>query len=290
MAQRNTKKLRRPRGNDILKVGIIGFSLIIAAFILKSPEPSERASLNPVLVEEFDSIQVPVPKEPIPVGTNLSKLDIDFVSYPRHQVPEGAITEPSLLSGYENSVPLPAQLPIFSANLRPVGSASLNIVEGRIPPGMRAMTIKVDATTAVEGWAAPGSVVDVLLVQEDKTTVVAEKVKILSSERSVEEMNEGGPRVPSTVTVLVSQEQCLAINTAIPLGRIAFALRSNQDEESWGSRTFTAANLNKTRKEATVSGFVSVKGEEGKDRSYALSDGKWIVAETKPEGFLRVDE
>ncbi len=289
MAQRTTKKLRRPRGNEILKVGIIGVSLVLAAFILKEPQV-ERASLNPVIVEEFDSIQVPVPREPVPAGTDLSKVDVELVSYPRHQVPDGAIIEAALLSGYENSVPLPAQLPIFSANLRPSGSVSLNAVEEKIPPGMRAMTIKVDATIAVEGWAAPGSVVDVLLVQEDKTTVVAERVKILSAERSVEEMQEGGPRVPSTVTVLVTQEQCLAINTAIPLGRIAFALRSSQDEESWSSRTFTAANLNKTRKEATVSGFVSVQGHEGGSRSYALSDGKWIVAETKPDGFLVAGE
>jgi pilus assembly protein CpaB len=225
----------------------------------------------------------------VAAGTDLSRIDLEFVSYPRHQIPEGAITDPTLLSGYESSVPLPAQLPIFSANIRQIGSVSLNAVEEKIPPGMRAMTIKVDATTAVEGWAAPGSVVDVLLVQEDKTTVIAERVKILSAERSVEELQEGGPRVPSTVTVLVTQEQCLAINTAIPLGRIAFALRSSQDEDSWNSRTFTAANLNKTKKEASVSGFVSVRGEGG-SRSYALADGKWIVADSKPDGFLVSEE
>lgn len=289
MAQRTSKKQRRPRGNEIAKVVFIGASLVIAALILREPPTSERASLNPVIVEEFDSISIPVPREPVAAGTDLSRIDVELVSYPRHQIPEGAITDPTLLSGYESSVPLPAQLPIFSANLRQIGSVSLNAVEEKIPPGMRAMTIKVDATIAVEGWAAPGSVVDVLLVQEDKTTVVAERVKILSAERSVEELQEGGPRVPSTVTVLVTQEQCLAINTAIPLGRIAFALRSSQDEESWNSRTFTAANLNKTRKEASVSGFVSVQGEEGA-RSYALSDGKWIVADTKPDGFLISEE
>lgn len=77
--------------------------------------------------------------------------------------------------------------------------------------------MRVDATSSVEGWAGSGSLVDVLLIQKDRTTVVAEKVKVLSSERSSSPVEGGAsPSVPSTATLLVTQEQCLAINTAIP--------------------------------------------------------------------------
>jgi Flp pilus assembly protein CpaB len=154
---------------------------------------------------------------------------------------------------------------------------------------MRAMTLKVDATAAVEGWAGSGTVVDVLLVEKDRTTVVAEKVRVLSAERSVSPVDSGGtPLVPSTVTLLVSQEQCLAINTAIPRGRIAFALRSGSDEDVWGDPIFTAERLKGgaviAEERASISGYALIRGGAGQ-KAYALANGRWVRAETIPEGF-----
>ena len=152
------------------------------------------------------------------------------------------------------------------------------------------MTVRVDVTSSVEGWAGSGSVVDVLLVEKDRTTVVAEKIRILSAERSVSPVEgSGAPSVPSTATLLVTQEQCLAINTAIPLGKIAFALRSNHDEESWIDVTYSSERLkggaSAAKLSGSISGYASLGGTEG-SRSFALADGKWIRAESVPEGFL----
>lgn len=292
MASRISEKQKRPpkRIDQFIKVGILSISLIIAAIILRSPANDQRASLNPSSLVEIEFIKVPVPREQVPAGVAIDTSNLDYISYPVSKVPEGAITDVALLLNRESAVSLPAKLPIFEQNLKGANQGGTNPVEERIPPGMRAMTIKVDATIAVEGWAAAGSLVDVLLVQEEKTSVVAEKVKILSAERSTTPYDgEGAPSVPNTVTLLVTQDQCLAINTAIPLGRIAFALRSSRDDESWNDTIFTASNFNRGAsgdKEAAVSGFVRVEGKEGESRSYALSDGKWIVADTKPDGFM----
>jgi Flp pilus assembly protein CpaB len=162
---------------------------------------------------------------------------------------------------------------------------------------MRAMTLRVDATSSVEGWAAAGAVVDVLLVQDDKTNVVAEKVKIISAERSVTPMSGGdeSPSIPSTVTLLVTQEQCLALNTAIPLGRIAFALRSNRDEENWATRSFSADRLRRggitTDTEMRITGYASVHDNGDADRKeFALSGDKWIRTDVVPEGFFSARE
>jgi Flp pilus assembly protein CpaB len=157
-----------------------------------------------------------------------------------------------------------------------------------IPAGMRAMTVKVDATTAVEGWAGSGAVVDVLLVTKDQTKVVAERVKILSAERSVSPVEGGAaPNVPNTVTLLVSQEQCLAINTAIPQGKIAFALRSQRDEQNWGNTFYTSDQLkgNQTARNVAkpaISGFVTINGQ---NKKFAYTDGRWVKTEEAPAGF-----
>jgi Flp pilus assembly protein CpaB len=152
------------------------------------------------------------------------------------------------------------------------------------------MTVRVDVTSAVEGWARSGSVVDVLLVEKNGTRVVAERVKIISTERSLSGAVTLDPTaaIPNTVTLLVTQEQCLAINTAIAVGKIAFALRSGADGESWRDGEFEAADLSnreaKTRK-PKVEGVISM-GRGAEKRRYALVEGKWIPADSMPAGFF----
>lgn len=151
------------------------------------------------------------------------------------------------------------------------------------------MTVSVDATAAVEGWARSGSIVDVLLVEKAKTAVVAEKVKVISAERSLSPVEaSGAATVPSTVTLLVTQEQCLAISTAVPLGRITFALRSSRDSGSWRDTHFAPEDLAPAEApspRAKVEGVVAFGGTGSRQR-FALVQGAWLPADDVPSGFL----
>jgi len=262
--------------------------MVAAAFIMsRKGAVVEARETQTQVVAQFDTVAVPVPVDMVPAGAKVSEIKLHMVSFPKHQLPQGALVS---LAGYLDAVttsPLPANIPLFKENLNATALSKNPVIE-RIPAGMRAMTIRVDATSAVEGWAGSGAVVDVLLVEKDKTSVIAENVKILSAERTVSPVEgAASPNVPSTVTLLVTQEQCLAINTAIPLGRIAFALRGGKDSENWSSTTFTAENLKggatiSDSKRGTIKGVIAVKGE----KSFALADGKWIKTEVVPEGFF----
>lgn len=262
---------------------VVCSSLFIVGAILSTRPPKAEARVDKIIVGTFDTIKVPVPANLVPVGTRVRNIPLQFTDYPKHQLPKDALTS---LDNYLEAVtvaPLPANLPIFSENLSHNAGSSNPVIE-RIPDGMRAMTLRVDATAAVEGWAGSGAIVDVLLVLENKTTVVAEKVKILSAERSVAPVEgSAAPNVPTTVTLLVTQEQCLAINTAIPRGRIAFALRAARDDGSWRNTSFSAERLQGgvEKKSAEIRGVVTTKG-----RAFALTDGRWIEAETIPSGFF----
>jgi Flp pilus assembly protein CpaB len=154
---------------------------------------------------------------------------------------------------------------------------------------MRAMTVRVDATAAVEGWARSGTVVDVLLVEKNRTTVVAEQVKIISTERSLSTTTSSSTAaIPTTVTLLVTQEQCLAINTAVALGRIAFALRSGADPDRWRDTHFVADDLNGSINKhaaARIEGAVTV-GVGGAKKNYALVNGRWVPSDAPPTGFF----
>lgn len=284
-----------------IKRGALGGLLIgggvVSALWLFAAKPAKGGNTVAVpepIVAAFDMVEVPVPIEPVMAGTRVRDIAFRQVSYPRHQVPADAVTDVRAISDLVAITALPAQLPLFTGNFNKRVSGLNSVIE-RIPAGMRAMTIKVDATSAVEGWAGSGSVVDVLLIAHERTSVIAEQVKILSAERVVEPV-EGAtsPQVPSTVTLLVDQEQCLAINTAIPLGKIAFALRSPDDQAGWETAQYSADRFKGKgaaveSEKRGVSGYISVSGQNG-GKSFALSGGKWVQTAVVPEGFRVMDE
>ena len=286
----NGIKLRRHSRSSLPGLALVAVAIVVAAVVLaRKPAPVQAREAAAPVVAAFDSITVPVPAEPVVAGTKVKDIKLKNVSFPKHQVPMGALQDMGTYLEAVAVAPLPANLPIFKENLSFTAFANNPVIE-KIPAGMRAMTIKVDATSSVEGWAGSGSIVDVLLVEKERTSVVAENVKILSAERSVTPVEgSASPNVPQTVTLLVTQDQCLAVNTAIPLGRIAFALRGKQDPASWGSTVFTADSLrfggSHNEKPSSVVGYVSVS-EKGNSKSFALTDGKWIKTEVVPEGFL----
>lgn len=232
---------------------------------------------------------VPVPTSEIAVGARIGTVRFRMKAQPATEMIAGAIRD---IADHRDSVALralPAGEPIYARDLQSSLAAHNPIVE-RIPVGMRAMAIKVDATATVEGWAGSGSTVDVLLVEREHTSVIAERVRILSAERSLTPVNsETTPAVPATVTLLVTQEQCLAIAAAAPLGKIAFALRRADDEERWGAVRYTVAaesgSAANDKRRVVING-AAVVGGPGNQRSYALTDGRWIATAVTPQGFF----
>jgi Flp pilus assembly protein CpaB len=244
---------------------------------------------EPIVVGSFDTVSVPVPIEPVKAGSLVRDVRFKLVQYPKHQLPEGAITNVESRYGAYVTRDLPAALPLFEANLS-LGMPVHNPVAERIPDGMRAMTVNVDVTSAVEGWAGSGSLVDVLLITPKGTRVIAEKVKILSTERIVAAVDgSASPEVPSTATLLVTQEQCLTISTAIPHGKISFVLRNTKDDGEWTNVRYAAGQLHSGIEpvaKSKMQGYIAMKDEQGGKKSYALRDGEWTKVQEAPAGFF----
>lgn len=294
MAVRITQRAHRKvvKGQFLLGIILVCVTVLVSVSMLRRPISQPKVETAAPIVGSFDVISVPVPSEYVPAGKRVRDIKLRNVNFPTHQVPQGALISIDSIRDATTVVPLPANLPLFPENFSDSAVVQNPVVE-RIPPGMRAMTIRVDATAAVEGWAGSGSIVDVLLIEKDRTTVVAEKIKVLSAERSVAPVEgAAAPNVPTTVTLLVTQDQCLAINTAIPRGKIAFALRSTKDDDNWESPTFTAEKLKGVttvaERRSVVTGYVEIKDAEkgAGTKSFALADGKWTKTQAVPEGFL----
>jgi Flp pilus assembly protein CpaB len=268
----------------------VGLGIAGASYVLGKGAPAgTRIERARAYVPEFNVVEVPVPDRPVGAGISIRDVPVRLEKFPEHQLPHGVVRDIGRVRDSITLVALPGGLPILDVNLG-TGEEASNPLVGRIPPGMRAMTVRVDVTSAVEGWARSGSVVDVLLVEKNGTKVVAERVKIISTERSLSGAVSLDPTsaIPNTVTLLVTQEQCLAINTAVAVGKIAFALRSGADGESWRDGDFDAADLSdrKGKKgKPKVEGVLSMGRGDAK-RRYALVEGTWMPADSMPSGFF----
>lgn len=130
---------------------------------------------------------------------------------------------------------------------------TVNAVTAKIPPGQRAVTIAVDAVSGVEGWARPGSRVDVVwstmhLGQRLVTTIV-EKAEILSAEQSAQinpqDTHESKEMrsLPTHVTLLVSVADSQKVQLAKESGSLSLSLRGDDDTVPHGNETLTLQNL-----------------------------------------------
>jgi hypothetical protein len=116
MAKRvSSAKGKQPRRGIIAFVSIFGLGTLfgIAPLAVQKTLAPSTPPAPTITVAEYDSIELPVPIEPIPAGTAVGKITFQRMRYPKHQVPENAVTDITSLSGAVAIAQLPANLPLF---------------------------------------------------------------------------------------------------------------------------------------------------------------------------------
>lgn len=158
--------------------------------------------------------------------------------WPRSALPVDAFTELAALLPPPDGKPRRALRSMVAGEVVLASKVSdfgekVTIVQS-ITPGARAMSIKVDAVTAVGGLVTPGDFVDVLLTRGDNETLVTDtimrKVKVLAVDQSSDELNEA-PEVAATVTVEVTPEEGQILALAQRAGSLSLALRTPDTAE-----------------------------------------------------------
>lgn len=116
-----------------------------------------------------------------------------------------------------------------------------------IPPGMRAMSVRVNEVIGVAGFVIPGTRVDVMVImrqqEQGMARVVVSNVQVLTAGTRYDQENANGESkpIPSTVvTLLVTPEDAERIALAANDGSLMLSLRNPLDvapTESKGVRT-----------------------------------------------------
>lgn len=283
---KSPRKLRRR--SQIASAVPAAAAVILTGIALAAARPARNVEIEPQriqIVSEDDMVDLPIPVRSLAKGEVLREVEFRSIKWPRSKVGAAYLQVLEPYKNYFTQAQLPANLPIPLASLSNT-PLDANAVAEAIPQGMRAITVKVDAESAVEGWARTGNSIDVILVRPSKenglgleSLVIAENIKILSAGATTS--NNGGgenaARAPNTVTLLVSQEDALKVKTAANVGRLTFALRGNGDSTPTIATSIDGRKLfGQSKSEAKQQSVLGkAKGPDGK--TYVLDqDSKWL--------------
>ena len=127
--------------------------------------------------------------------------------------------------------------PILDSRLSPLGTrASL---AGRLEPGYRAYTVRMDDVRGVAGFVLPGDKVDVLFTQDKGrnartvnlvSEVLLQNVEVLAVDSNDNPLSED-PRVFARATLAVNVEDAKKLSVASGLGDLSLALRGSREPD-----------------------------------------------------------
>ncbi|MCS6893505.1 MAG: Flp pilus assembly protein CpaB [Deltaproteobacteria bacterium] len=267
-------------------VGVVILSISVIFILSALSDNSESKTVVQVEpVEEFTSILVPV--RDIQVGEQLASSLFRFEKRPASTIPPGTITSMEELNNKFARVPLAMGMMINKEHL--VETKPTNLITANIPEGYRAITIRVNETSSVEGWARPGANVDVLWVSDingkQGLTTIVENAKVLSAERQIDPNSGPDATVPSTVTLLVSSQDAAKIQLASTTGTLSLLLRGDNDLSSSSLRTAITVDdllgksgVSKDKKPHKGQGTVRIGADE-----FYLIDGELVPADKNQE-------
>ncbi|MCO6432203.1 MAG: Flp pilus assembly protein CpaB [Deltaproteobacteria bacterium] len=210
---------------------LVLFSFVAVVFLTSGGTPEEDPKTVVIHEPQIEMVEVLVPQQQIAEGASLEPAMFRKENRPKVGLSPSVVRDFEQIQGfYARSLILPDQ-PLHEDYVTKVKPT--NQITKDIPDGFRAVTIRVDAKSAVEGWVAPGARVDVVWLSRvgDKpiVTVIVENSRILSVDRNPNNQKGQKEGEPGTVTLLVSNEDSQKIQLASSTGSLSLSLRGDHD-------------------------------------------------------------
>jgi pilus assembly protein CpaB len=173
--------------------------------------------------------------EPMPVGTVIKPTSVKLSGVPEGFFPNGAFSR--VEDVLERSVisPIQPEEPIVEARIAARGSGGG--LAPLIPPGLRAISVRVNDVVGVAGFVLPGMRVDVLVTglppghEGMMTTTVLQNITVLSAGQTIQVDAKSQSINTPVVTLLVSPAQAEALTLANNEGKIQLILRNSSDQQ-----------------------------------------------------------
>ena len=238
----------------LLSPPVVALSLLMIAcfgvaalyfFLSTTPSQPVRAGVPSQVGLELVDVLVPIAR--IEAGTALESTMFRKESRPALAVGAKLVKDFDQLKGTYAASFVAAGQPLLQQYV--TARRPINQIQATIPDGYRGVTMAVDTTTSVEGWARPGAKVDVVLASTVNgrltATVIVQNAKVLSAGRGSEwKQQDGHTAPPSTVTIMVTIEEAAKIQLASNSGALSLSLRGDEDTiESPTNSTITIDSI-----------------------------------------------
>jgi pilus assembly protein CpaB len=211
----------------LLMIGAVALALggFVSLFVYKNLQGRvPTVELGADVVVAADDIQV---------GARVEERDVRVAKFPASGLPAGAYAKKAQVLGRGVIIPISKGEFILPSKLAPENAGSG--LPSLIPPGMRAVSVRVNEVVSVAGFVGPGTRVDVLLTgtpngsSESQTTTVLQNVAVIASGHTLERSATGEAQNTPVITLLASPEDAERLTLASSEGRIQLSLRNPLD-------------------------------------------------------------
>ncbi|HSG00954.1 MAG TPA: Flp pilus assembly protein CpaB [Vicinamibacterales bacterium] len=231
------------RTRTFVVVGVAVALAAVAAFSVM-----QALQNRPVVQVQVAERHVVVAAREIPVGTMLSPDMVKLVPWPAEALVPGAFDTPEQVVDRGVIDAIAENEPITDRKLAAAGTGAG--LPPTIPPGLRAMSVRVNDVISVAGFAGPGTHVDVIVtVTPDRdavSRVVVSNVQVLAAGTVTEQdqaTKDGQPVAARVVTLLVTPQDAERIALAQDQGQIVLALRNPLDVDAVETRGVRMSGL-----------------------------------------------
>jgi pilus assembly protein CpaB len=211
----------------LLMIGVLALALgfVASVYVYKNLQSGKGSGTE-------TGVDVIVAADDLQVGTKVDEHDIKIIKIPAVDLPPGAPRKRSEVLGHGVIVPISKGEFILPNRLAPENAGAG--LPSLIPPGMRAVSVRVNEVVSVAGFVTPGTRVDVLLTGtpgggEQQTTTVLQNVAVLASGHTLERTSTGEAQNTAVITLLVSPDDAQRLTLASSEGHIQLALRNPLD-------------------------------------------------------------
>lgn len=205
-----------------------------AAIAARAPQQPAPAKAHRVLVARSD----------LPAGTIVQAKHLRWQAWPDATLPDGWYVEgkadPADLAGTVVRGLVAAGEPVAASRL--VHPGEQGFLAAVLAPGMRAVSVSVNATTGIAGFVFPGDRVDLILshgvereggngrLRRASETVLSD-VRVLAVDQSTDDA-AAKASLAKTVTLEVSPKDAEKVTLTADLGRLSLSLRSLARDEA----------------------------------------------------------
>src|SRR5882672_7199189 len=178
-------------------------------------------------MQQLPARSVSIPTRPVvvaasdlDVGAELTREEIRIIDWPANAVPAGAFNDPKDVIGRGIVLPVIQNEPILPNKLG--GKDAGGGLPPAIPPGLRAVSVRVNEVIGVAGYVLPGTHVDVVVTvsptqntTDTTSKVILTNVLVLAAGTKIEQgEKDKKPIAVSVVTMLVDPEQAERLTLA----------------------------------------------------------------------------